>query len=161
MLHRRPRRAKYQRSTSARAPEPLGLTGDQLPGHAMDCSLWDPLQGFRGFRLTWPNELVPFHRFPLPSLGAGHSGHREALLLFCNFLRVPLDTLFCKRLAHQTCPAPLRLFENSKGLVYSQALPLWKMWETTAEPCIYAVSAHRALRGLISGGQLCPNPSVH
>ena len=61
-----------------------------LPGHAMDCSLRDSLQG-----LTLPH---PTQRtsFPLPSIGAGHKGHREALLLICNFSRVAQATLQCK-----------------------------------------------------------------
>ena len=32
--------------------EPIGLTGDKLPGHAMDCSLRVSLQGSRGTCLT-------------------------------------------------------------------------------------------------------------
>ncbi len=98
--------------------------------------------------LASPDPTNQFHhfRFPLPSFGAGHSGHREALLLICNFLRVPLDTLFCKELGHETLPTSLQLFENSKGLVSTQALALWKMWESTAEPSIYAgFSASRAV----------------
>ena len=48
-------------------PEPLGLTGDNLLGRAMACSLWDSLQRLRGYSphliqrtssITWlPNSL--------------------------------------------------------------------------------------------------------
>ncbi len=43
---------KKSKSGQQEMPEPLGLAGDELPGHAMACSLWDSLQGFRGTRLT-------------------------------------------------------------------------------------------------------------
>jgi hypothetical protein len=43
---------KISKSDQQNAPEPPGLAGVELLGHAMDCSLRDSLQGFRGYSLT-------------------------------------------------------------------------------------------------------------
>jgi hypothetical protein len=43
---------KISNNDQQTALEPLGLAGDELLGHAMACSLWDSLQGFRGTCLT-------------------------------------------------------------------------------------------------------------
>lgn len=132
------RSVNSQRSTGDTSPEPIRLAGAN--SRVMQ---WLVLCGipYRGpGALASPDPTNWFHHFcfPLPSCGAGHSGHREALLLIFSFLRVPLDTLFCKRLAHQTFPTSLQLFENNKGLASAQALTLWKMWESAVGPSIYA-----------------------
>ena len=54
--------AKFSMSGQQKMPEPLGLAGDQLPGHAMACSLWDSLQGLNcapTAHCVRPNERVP------------------------------------------------------------------------------------------------------
>ena len=43
---------KISKSNQRTAPEPRGLAGDKLLGHAMACSLWDSLQGSRGYCLA-------------------------------------------------------------------------------------------------------------
>jgi hypothetical protein len=57
--------------------EPLGLTGDNLLGRAMACSLRDSQQGLKGYASL---HLAQQTCFPLPSSGRPH-GHREAPLL--------------------------------------------------------------------------------
>jgi hypothetical protein len=56
---------KNQKSGQQKSLEPLGLAGDQLPGHAMACSLWDSLQGFNGaHRAQLVRPYEPASHFP-------------------------------------------------------------------------------------------------
>src|SRR5208283_2683117 len=76
---RRIAQRKLSKSDQTKSPEPLGLAGVRLLGHAMACSLRDSLQGLRGCTTT---HVTPTQRtsFPLPSTGRPN-GHREAPLL--------------------------------------------------------------------------------
>ena len=68
------RSAKYQRSTGKTSPEPLGLTGDQLLGRAMACSLRDSQQGFRGAFPPPHDGFLPTSPDPANQLPTSHIG---------------------------------------------------------------------------------------
>jgi len=55
---------KRSKSGQQKLPEPQGLAGDQLPGHAMDCSLWDSLQGFNDANTQFVRPYEPASHFP-------------------------------------------------------------------------------------------------
>ena len=55
---------KKSKSGQQESLEPLGLAGDQLPGHAMACSLWDSLQGFNGAKMHHVRPYEPASHFP-------------------------------------------------------------------------------------------------
>ncbi len=55
---------KRSKSGQQKSLEPLGLAGDELPGHAMACSLWDSLQGFNGAKMHHVRPYEPASHFP-------------------------------------------------------------------------------------------------
>ena len=93
---------KKSKSGQQKSLEPIGLAGDQLPGHAMACSLWDSLQGFNGaHRAQLVRPYEPASHFPnrskITDLRSGRPhGHREAPLLTTSFVRVAQATQRCK-----------------------------------------------------------------
>ena len=90
------RTAQKSKSGQQKLPEPLGLAGDHLPGHAMACSLRDSLQGFNGAETTHlVRPYEPASHFPQDSW-AGPHGHREAPLLTYNLIRVAQAARRCK-----------------------------------------------------------------
>ncbi len=72
---------KISMSNQRRAPEPMGLAGEDLPGHAMACSLRDSLQGLQGRlpHLTQRTSSITLASH-FPQSGQATIGHREALL---------------------------------------------------------------------------------
>jgi hypothetical protein len=80
----RVRAAQRSKSGQQKLPEPIGLAGDKLPGHAMACSLRGSLQGFNGAqRAQFVRPYEPASHFP--QMGQAHS-HREAPLLSTTIL---------------------------------------------------------------------------
>ncbi len=100
-----------------------------------------------------PSNLFHYFGFPLPSIGAGRTGHREAFLLILQLLKSTMR-LSVKQVVQQLkSPASLQLFENSKGLVPAQVLSLWKMWETQEIPLTTLLHC-----AALSGAQGCLSP---
>jgi hypothetical protein len=65
---------KRSKSGQQKSLEPLGLAGDQLPGHAMACSLWDSLQGFNGaHRMHFVRPYEPASHFPPKQISTGQA----------------------------------------------------------------------------------------
>jgi hypothetical protein len=87
------RAAQISKSDQRKAPEPVWLTGDNLLGPAMACSLRVSLQGFRG---ELPH-LTQRTSFPLPSTGQAIRPPGGSTANFCNFPRVSETTLVCKQ----------------------------------------------------------------
>ena len=118
-----PRRAaQISKSDQHKRLAPLKRTRDGLPGHAMDCSLKDSLQGLRGT----PQRFHPTQRtgFLIPQR-AGPTATGKLHCSIHNHLRVAQATLHCK---HRTAVrlASLQLSENNNDLIRWQAASLWK-----------------------------------
>jgi len=96
--------------------EPLGLTGDNLLGLAMACSLRDSQQGFRGLQ----PHLTQRTSYPLPSSGRPF-GHREAPLLIKQLPKSNTAAL-CLQTASVVPVRCLRLSKSSTTTLCLQVL---------------------------------------
>ena len=130
------RRAKYQRSTSAQSAEPLGLTGDnsRVMQWIVLCGI--PYRGSGASASPDPKNLFHHHRFPLPSNGAGLKATGR-LTAHLQLFKSTTSYSQLQAAVYQNFPASLQLSENSNGVLRTQAVCLWKMWETLAKPTVY------------------------
>jgi hypothetical protein len=106
-------------------PEPLGLAGDELPGHAMACSLQGtPYRGSAARKRRASSD--PTNQLPTSLQWGRPHGHREAPLLIYNLLRVAQAVLQCKcndRDKFSVCNRKKNIYPGSPE---SSAPSLWK-----------------------------------
>jgi hypothetical protein len=88
-----------------------------------------PYSGSGALASPEPSNLFHYFGFPLPSIGAGPTGHREAFLLISQHLESTTRCFLKQAVQTLKAPASLQLFENSKGLILKQVHSLWNLWE--------------------------------
>lgn len=124
------RSAKYQRTTG-KMPAPLRRTEDQLPGHAMACSLQGIPYRDRGLYRTSPN---PANRPPISLIGAapkGAPGSSTAHL--SSFQRVAQPLIDCK----QRITAVATFREYQRIGIRATAAELWKAANSVGIPRVH------------------------